>query len=546
MKTQQPAIPVEITLGGPLGGLQAGSVEEQACHRVGSLAADLGIPGEVHVSVGTRDDAGATAVAIAVHGAPVEYARSLEHQVLVLHRRLRAPVAAADGGTVGADGADGAGLPSWREQLEADEGDTVSAVVELTGHAIAASACSLLGPEQVPAWLERAAMTPRDGIADVLATLLDLGLGVGDHERMARLLSEVSDDSAADAAEHLIEAMRPSALEVRIEPGYLEEITTTGFDANPDIFPFVRDNLYTDLGLRLPSLRLIPDAGMAPRCFAIRVNDVTTAPVVGVPPGMCLVNALATQLSAIAPEAQSALNPGTGTESAYVPAPLRDQLELRGYTIWDPLGHLALSLAETARTHARGLVDRGVVGLELDRFAQLQPLLAQSALAILPVNRVTRLLRSLLDERVPVRDLRGLLQGLVDKAATSGLPGSDDELLVVARQVRTALIAEKAMQWGSIRAFLLEPSLSAGIVAAEDGTASRARASLVTALDAQLAALPPGTLPPVLLTTADARLPVRRAIRNGWPRLTVLAHEDLDPMINVQPLARLASADSRR
>ncbi len=556
MKTEQLVIPIEITLGEPLRGLAAGRVADKASRRIGALAADLGISGDIHVTVSGRDAAGVRPVTITVHGTALEYPRSLELQVLVWHRHRNMRTEAGS-----------TGLPSWHDQLAAGAEETVNAVADLAGHAVAAGARALLGPEQVSAWLElaaippryatllkpvsalpkqiaMAAITPRDGIGDVLATMLDLSLRIGDHKRIARLLSALTDVTAADAAEHIVEAVRPHALEVRVEQGYLEEITTTGFDANPDIFPFVRDSLYTDLGLRLPSLSLIPDQDLEPRCFAIRINDITTAPVVGVPPGMCLVNAVSAQLATIAPVARSALNPGTGTEGAYAPAALRAELEQQGYTTWDPLGHLALTLAETARTHARGLIDRGVVSRELDRFTRLLPALARTSQEIISVNRLTRLLRSLLDERVPVRDLRGLLQPLVDHEVISGLPESDDELLILARRALGASITNRALRWRSIQAYLVDPALAADIVAAEDRTARQAGMSLVAALDAQLAALQPGAVPPVLLTTAQARLPVRDAIRSTWPRLTVLAHEDLDSMTNVGPIGRLSGTSS--
>jgi hypothetical protein len=530
MTIQQPVIPVEVALGGPLRGLDGERVAVQAGQRIGALAADLGIPGEVQVTVRGDDGPDAPPVTIAVHGAPLDYPWSLGQQVLVWHRHRREP-----------DAAGNSRLPSWQDQMAASEGDSVTAVAELAGHAAAADASSMLGPEQVSAWLERAAMPATEGIGDVLVTLLDLRLSIGDHSRIAALVAGRPNASAADTVEHVVEAVRRDTLEVRVEPSYLEEITTTGFDANPAVFPFLRDGLYAELGLRLPRLRLVPDPEMAARCLAIRVNDVTTPPVVGIPPGMCLVNALVTQLAA-APDIREALNPATGEAGAYVPANLRAELEQSRYTTWDPIGHLVLTVAEAARVHVRALVDRTVVASELDLFSRLQPVLAQSAQAIIPITRLTRLLRSLLDERVPVRDLRCLLQALIDHEVTSGLPESDEALLALARRAFGAAITGKASQWGSIRALLIDPVLAAGLVSA-DGTAGEARRSLVAALGTEMAA-PGSSATPALLTTADARLAVRRAIRGAWPRITVLALEELSPAATVLPLGRLSSASS--
>jgi flagellar biosynthesis component FlhA len=63
---------------------------------------------------------------------------------------------------------------------------------------------------------------------------------------------------------------------------------------------------------------------------------------------------------------------------------------------------------------------------------------------------------------------------------------------------------------------------------------------LIAALDAELAALPVNARRPLILVRASARLAVRRAIVGTWPRMPVLAYEELDPAVNVQPVARLA------
>lgn len=536
MTIAQPVIPVEIVLGEPLTSpvVSSGVVADEVGLRLDRLVSDVGVPGRVQVTV-HNDRSAARPVEIRVHSRRLEYPRSLDQLVLVMWRHR------VEGETTA-----GVALPTWYEQVASAAADTAGLVAELAMHAIVTKPSALLGAPQVTAWREAVAESPvGDGIGEVLRLVLDLRLSIADRERIANLVSRFSDVTAADAAEHVVEALRSATLDVRVEPGYLEEITTMGPDSNLDVFPYLRDNLYIELGLRLPGLRLVPDSNLAPRCFAFRVNDLTTPPVLGLPPDMRLVNASVEQLAGVVPGARAALNPALDMPSAIVPAVAREKLESQGYTTWDPLGYLIFTLAETARLHARALVDRKTVARELELAGYLLPTLINAAQAKVPVDRLTRLLRSLVDEQVPVRNLCGLLQRLVHQAAIDSLPESDDDLLEFARRASQLSITDRAAQWnGNIVAYVLTSKLEADIMASaattteDDEEMCRA---VVAALETELAQLSGTTTPPVLLTTSSARLPIRRAIRATWPRLMVLAYDELDAMANVMPVARLGS-----
>lgn len=530
MNEHEPVIAVQILLGAPLESLasteMSGRLAQSAASRLAGLADDLGIPGHVTVHV-DGDHTAPHPIGITVHGKPAEYARSLDQQVLVACRHQADP------------GNRASTLPTWDDQLAAGPDACMAAITEVAGHAIAARAFVMLGEEQVAAWRQQSAEPLRGDLGEVLGELLGLRLSVRDVARISAILAGCADATAPDAAEQVIEEIRPRTLEIRVEPAYLAEIAKASADSGHTKFPYLRDRLYLDLGLRLPSLRLVPDARLGPRCYVVRVNHLDTAPIVGPPPGMCLINAPAVQISQIVSAAVDALNPATDVPGAFVPVDKRADLEALGYTAWDPLDHLVLALAEVARAQAGALIDHGAVTSELDRFRQVQPILTSSIQESLPLSRFTRLLRSLLDERVPVRDLRQLAQELSDRAV-SGLPESDDQLHALARLAYAGQISSQLTVRGSIVVYLLDPSLEEGVMATDQATASDASDALVAAFDAEIRTLPHNATRPLLLTTQSARLPVRRAIATAWPRVPVLCYQELDPAVNVLPLARLA------
>jgi hypothetical protein len=525
-----PLLEVAIVLGEPLRGLAdpgpAAALAREADRRFTRVLTDLGIPGKTAVVVQDDQAHAARPVAVRLRDGQIEYPRSLDTIVLTGWCRRSAPSDKTDWG-----------LPTWAAQLEASVADTSGAIAELATHVISMNAARLLAPAHIDAWRQTAEPVD-DRIGAVLRTLLGRGLGVYERRRIPAVLRENTALAATDAAELVIEALRPVTIEARVEPEYLAQIATTD-TVEGGLFPFLRDGLYTEIGLRLPAVRLVPDQHLPPGCFAIRVNDITLPLVAGPFAGECLVNAPVEQIAHLAPVARAALNPATDVLGAYVPAASSDELISEGYTTWDPAQHLLLALAETARAYAAWLIDCGVIDRDLNLFGQLCPALALSVTQVLPVSRLTRLLRALLEERVPVRDLRRIFQGLAD-AAITGLPESDDDLLAIARQVVGAVITSRAAQGGAVVVYLVEPSLERDVSASDGQVAKAAGESLVAALDAELAALPVAASRPLILVKASARLAVRRAIAGTWPRMPVLAVEELDPAVNVQPIARLA------
>jgi len=65
---------------------------------------------------------------------------------------------------------------------------------------------------------------------------------------------------------------------------------------------------------------------------------------------------------------------------------------------------------------------------------------------------------------------------------------------------------------------------------------------ILRALRAELAYLPPTALIPSVLTFVEARSTLQRLVNSEFPRMSVIAHEELPPGINVQPVARISLA----
>lgn len=515
------------------------------CEEIGGLAAALGVPGEVAVDLVPAQAVRPSAIRALRVWVNETLCRFTLEQVLRVFSLARGEVLAA---TTAAQIAD------W---LQAEDG--VRFVAWLAREAVSRDPSVLLGSAQVErvaaAW--KFAPARRAWLGAVLRDVLALGMSIdGLTER-----TEFGDPTLApaEAAEALIAAARPTAVEIRVAPAELRRLTLSG-DGEGERFALLRDGLFYECGLRFPDLRFVEDQELAAQRFAFRINAVPGLPWVGLAEGEVLVNDSAGNVAAAyRVPARPAVNPNNGTPFAVAKSLPPHQ----ALTAWTPLEYVVLCLSVELRRLAPRLLDRTVLAHELGRLAAAFPALGRCARARYTDVQLVRVLRALADEGMPIRDLRRLLTALVDFDTIAVDPsthlvlddrlpvtervgdGPPNELLVAAvRSAHKRYLTHKYGGGGSLSVLLLDPELEREIRArAAAGALLDDVAWCDRVLDAIAAAAPAWgatARPSCLLTTLDTRAALRRLVAQEAPHLPVLCYQDLAPEANIAVLARVA------
>ena len=291
--------------------------------------------------------------------------------------------------------------------------------------------------------------------------------------------------------------------------------------------------------------------------MAVRINDLTTMPCPLVPPDSCLVNDTPERLRLMDCEARPATVLGTDQPGAMVALADQARLEAAGLTTWTTSGHVCLQVAVELRRHLASMVSQDRLFAQLDIVELTYPELVPAARSQLPPAELTRLVRRLAQDRVPLSNLPVLLERLVDlpaddlgwqrytvlddpvrspRAEHEPPPGHDR----VEQFVRTGLrhhIAEQSSRGGVLVAYLLDHELEARISAPV--LTVEVEELVLAALRDELRHLPSTATTPVLLTSGHARPRLQALTRTVLPAITVLAHDDLPPETVVQPVARI-------
>ncbi len=292
----------------------------------------------------------------------------------------------------------------------------------------------------------------------------------------------------------------------------------------------VRKKLSQELGFLIPAVHIRDNLELGPNQYQITLMGVSSG------------------LADIYPERELAINPGQvfgplsgidtrdpafGLEATWIG---RDQIEHAqslGYTVVDAATVVATHLSQLLTNNASQLLGHEEVQNLIDQVGRSQPKLVEGLVPnTLSLALVTKVLQSLLNEGVSIRDTRTILQTLTEYAPKS----QDPEVLTAACRIalRRFLVQEIAGTERELPVITLAPeleqilqnSLQAGGAQGsgiEPGLAERMQQSLTQAaanqeLEGQ---------PAILLTSGMLRTTLARFVKHTIPSLRVLSYQEV-------------------
>ncbi len=303
----------------------------------------------------------------------------------------------------------------------------------------------------------------------------------------------------------------------------------------------IRRQIAGELGIVIPAVRIHDELGMESHeyVFKVRGSEVARARIM---PGHLL--AMDPGDAAGGLQGIPTTEPTYGLPAVWVHSSDRAEAEALGYTVVDAESMIVTHLTETIRTHASELLTRQDVRTLLDRLKETNAAVVEEIVPeALTLGEIQRVLRALLAEGVPVRDLGTIMEAIGDKARITRDTGL---LTEYARQaLGRAITAPHLDERLCLQAITLDPAIeqevATSITQTTDGEylaidPPRAQA-IVGALRAQVDyATARGTRNPVLLCSARVRRHLRRLIAQAQPHLPVCSYNEIAPGINVETI----------
>jgi flagellar biosynthesis protein FlhA len=186
-----------------------------------------------------------------------------------------------------------------------------------------------------------------------------------------------------------------------------------------------RGEIAEEIGVRVPGVRVRDNPRLAKHAYRVRLrgNGVAGGEVM---PGRVLAMQLREGLAPLpdAIEGVLAREPIEGAPAWWIHAEDASAARHAGYETAEAPGVIAGHAAYVVRTHADELISREDVGVMLEELARTAPrLVAETVPGVVKPAELLAVLRGLLRERVPVRDLETIL-GALAEAKERGDQGS--------------------------------------------------------------------------------------------------------------------------
>ncbi|CAK3272035.1 flagellar biosynthesis protein FlhA [Vibrio crassostreae] len=292
----------------------------------------------------------------------------------------------------------------------------------------------------------------------------------------------------------------------------------------------VRKKLSQDFGFLIPAVHIRDNLELTPNSYRITLMGVAVGEA-EIKPDMELAINPGQVYGMI--DGEATIDPAFGLEAVWIREEQREHAQALGYTVVDSSTVLATHLSQLLTNNASQLIGHEEVQNLLEMLSRSTPKLVEGFVPDqLQLGVVVKVLQNLLNEAIPIRDIRTIVQTLSEYSGKSQEPdiltaavrislkrlivqeinGIEPELPVITLIPELEQILHQTMQASG--------GESAGI---EPGLAERLQTSLSHATQEQELKGEPA----VLLTSGVLRSTLAKFVKNTIPSLRILSYQEI-------------------
>jgi flagellar biosynthesis protein FlhA len=340
--------------------------------------------------------------------------------------------------------------------------------------------------------------------------------------------------AAAAAEEPISHALKIDDLKIELGYALLPLVNgPDGTDRLTEQIKALRRSLAIEMGFVMPAVRILDNVQLEANTYVIKIKEVDAGSGRIWPNQFMVMDPAGNQ---VAVPGIHTTEPTFGLPATWVDASLKEEATLKGYTVVDAATVLSTHLTELLKGNMSDLLSYGEVQKLLKELPKEQAELVKDIVpSLVTISSIQRVLQLLLAERISIRDLSTILEGIADALAFSRNPSSMVEhvrarlarqicaqntspngyLPLIALSARwEQAFAESLVGQGEEKSLAMQPSkLSEFMTAVRDAFERAAREGEA----------------PVLVTSAAIRPFVRSLVERFRSQTTVLSQAEIHP-----------------
>jgi len=332
---------------------------------------------------------------------------------------------------------------------------------------------------------------------------------------------------------------------IRLELGYalLSLINSEAGQRLTDQIKGLRRQLASEMGFIMPAVRIQDNLQLPPNAYVLRIKEIEAGRG-ELRPGMLLV--MDPRGQTISLPGEGTVEPTFGLAATWIDPTYREEALFKGYTVVDPPTVITTPLTEMIKDNMSDLLSYSETQKLLNELnKEQQKLVADVIPTQVTISGLQRVLQNLLTERISIRDLPTILEGIAEAAGvTRNLSAISEHVRArLARQISDA----NTNEMGYIPLITLSPDWEQAFAE-----------SIIGEGDAKQLAMPPSRLQqfitsirqtydrqaamgesPVLLTSPPIRSYVRSVVERFRPSTTVLSQNEIHPKAKIKTLGQI-------
>jgi flagellar biosynthesis protein FlhA len=368
--------------------------------------------------------------------------------------------------------------------------------------------------------------------------------------RSQKAVADETQRAEVEAAREQVPSEEPisSALhldELRLELGYglLPLINEGTGDQLTDQIKALRRQLASDMGFVMPSVRILDNMQLDANRYMIKVKEVEAGTgEVRVGQYMCMD-----------PQGRQVDLPGThtteptfGLPATWIDGNLREEAAFKGYTVVDPATVISTHLTEILKSNMAELLSYAEVQKLLDELpSEHQKLIEDIVPSQISTTGIQRVLQSLLGERVSIRDLATILEGIAE--ATSFTHNTTQITEHVRSRIGRQICAANAGAGRYLALLPMSPKWESKFAEALVGQGEERQLAMapselqafITAVRERFEEAALDGEAPVLMTSPMVRPYVRSVIERFRPHTVVLSQAEIHPQAKLKTVGQV-------
>ena len=301
----------------------------------------------------------------------------------------------------------------------------------------------------------------------------------------------------------------------------------------------IRRQTALDLGIVLPSIRVRDNLQLAPNTYQIKLKGV------GIESGEVYPDKSLAMNSSGLPDNPnitgiSAIEPAFGLPALWIDEKDKDYAEASGYTVVSPSAVVSTHLTEIIKKNASEILSRDAVQQLINNLKnEVSDAYVDDVTKDIPISTIQVVMQNLLRERVPVRDLKSILETISIQYRISQNP---DYLTEQVRQALSRSICKQNLaSTGELMAITLSPDVENTIAkgVSPDGQSltldPEFTRKLLDSLNTELQmSIAKTGEQPVILCSSPIRLAFRRLIERTYPQISIMGYNEISTNVKAK------------